>query len=314
MEISRTNKRIHIEKYLFTLILLCSLVFPFSGCTAPDTTTAQDEENGKSFIWKISSEDSYVYLLGSIHVASPDIYPLDSSIEDAFQESDKLVVEININEVSPLKSLLLIEKYGAYPAGQGLRESLPEPLYMQLESVFSEMGIPLLTVNDYRPWVVVMMMEGLVVGEGDYSAEYGIDMHFLDRAADRDMEILELESAEYQFELLSGLPDELMILVLEMSFEEPVSLDDIDIMFELWEKGDAEGMVALMLEDVDAEPGLAPFYDAFFTERNHNMVAEIEEYLADEFIHFIVVGAGHMGSEEGLINLLDEAGYIVEQL
>lgn len=298
-------------KYSFILILLFSLVFPCYSCTAPDTTDAQ---NGKSFIWKISSDNSFVYLLGSVHVASPDIYPLDSSIGDAFEISDKLVVEININEVSTLKAMLLLQKYGVYPGGDGLEENLPETLYMKLKDQFLEMGILISTMNDYRPWVIVMTMEGMVTGDNDYSAEYGIDFHFLDVAADRDMEILELESAEYQFELLSNLPDELMIKVLEMSIEEPLTVEDVDLLFEFWEEGDAAGMAAFLFEDLIEEPALAPYYDVIFTQRNINMRDKIEEYLADEYVYFIVVGAGHLVGDEGLINLLHEAGYDVEQM
>ncbi len=301
-------------KYLINIILLFVLVLPISGCAAPDTS---DEENGKSFIWKITSDNSYVYLLGSIHIASPDIYPLDSDIENAFQDSDKLVVEINIKEVGPITSMMLLEKYGTYPPGEGLRQNLDEDLYERLETSFQEMGISLSAYDDYRPWIIVTMMEGVVMVDQDYSAEYGIDVYFLEKAVERDIEILELETVEYQFEIMSGLPDRLMIKVLEMSLEGPDMDDYIDIvgfMLAQWEKGNAEGIEEVLFEDLEEEPALAPYYDVMFNQRNHNMQAKIEEYLTDEYIYFIVVGAGHLVGEEGLVNLLDEAGYEVEQL
>lgn len=315
MKASRSSKYSLITaKYLFALILLFSVVIPFCGCAAHDTTTTTDEQDGKSFIWEISSDDSHVYLLGSVHVATPDIYPLDDAIEEAFKESDKLVVEINVNEVSELNILLLIHKYGTYPFGEGLRENLPESLYTKLETQFLEMGVPLSTLNSYRPWVIVMMMEGLVMLEQDYSAEYGIDFHFLEEAVNRDMEILELETAEYQFEIMSDLPDELMILMLEMIFEEPDTIEDVDLLIKLWEEGNTEEMEDFLFKDLEEEPALAPYYDVMFNQRNYNMQAKIEEYLVDEYIYFIVVGAGHLVGEEGLVNLLDEAGYKIEQL
>ena len=304
----------YIAKYLLVFILLFSSVFPLCGCASPD---APDDENGKSFIWKVSADDSYVYLLGSIHVASPDIYPLDDDIEQAFQDSDKLVVEINIKEVGPISTMLLFEKYGTYPTGEGLRQSLDDDLYERLESSFEEMGMSLAAYDDYRPWVIVAMMEETVLTEGDYSAEYGIDVHFLEKAFERDMEILELETAEYQLKMMNDIPDELMIKVMEMSMEEPDMDDYIDIfgyMIAQWENGNAEGIEKVLFEDLEEEPALAPYYEALFYQRNYNMMPKIEEYLADEYTYFIVVGAGHLVGEEGLINLLDEAGYEVEQL
>jgi uncharacterized protein YbaP (TraB family) len=310
---ARSNNN-RILKYLLTFILLFSLVFPFYGCTSPETTTTQDEGTGKSFIWKISSDESFVYLLGSIHVATKDTYPLDSSIENAFDMSDRLAVEININDISTLKVMLLIEKYGTYPQGEGLKENLPESLYTKLENQFSEMDMPASVMDIYRPWVIYIMMEGLVVGESDYSPEYGIDMYFLNRAIENDMEIAELETAESQIEMLSSIPDEMVIRAIEMSIEEPLTAADVDYMFELWEEGDAAGLETFLIEGYSEEPALESFYEIFITQRNYNMLAKIEEYLADEYVYFIAVGAAHLVGDEGLISLLEEAGYSVEQL
>jgi len=99
-----------------------------------------------------------------------------------------------------------------------------------------------------------------------------------------------------------------------MSFDEPASAEDVYRLFEFWEKGDAEGMEELLFEDIGQEPALEPYYEVFLDQRNYNMMAEIEEYLADEYTYFIVVGAAHLVGEEGLLNLLEEAGYEVEQL
>ena len=295
-------------KYLFTLILIITLLLPISGCASPET----QEAGGKSFAWKISSDVNHVYLLGSVHIADKDIYPLADSIEDAYEMSEGLVVEVNINEVSPLKIMLLLEKYGKYPEGEGLEDHLPRELYRELESQLITTGLPISAMNDYRPWVIVLMMGGGVI-EG-YSPEYGIDLYFLDKAVESDKEVLELQTAEYQIQLLSGLPDDLMILALETGLEEPLDVADIDLMFELWKRGDTTGLEEFLLKDLGKEPALAPFYDTFITERNYTMLEKIEEFLSDDAIYFIVVGAAHLVGEEGLLNLLEEKGYSLEQL
>jgi uncharacterized protein YbaP (TraB family) len=326
MKISRRIMRsTHIVKYSFTPILLFTLVVLLlssfimtGGCDfitgADKSTPLTGEENGKSFMWKISSDDSYVYLLGSIHIGKPDFYPLDSTIENVFERSDKLVVENNVNEVSALKSMLLLEKYGTYPEGEGLRENLPRQLFVKLTNQLWSAGIGISTLNNYRPWVILTLMDGIIAGEYGYTVEYGIDLYFLEKAAKRGIEILELETAESQMKMLSDISEEVMILVLEQYVEEPLTLGIISLMFKAWEDGDAEGMAELVYRDLDNEPALAPYYGVLFTERNYNMLTKIEEFLADKYTYFIVVGAGHLVGEEGLVNLLNEAGYTVEQL
>lgn len=326
---------------LLALFLLITLVLPFSGCEAPTTTTTETytgeitgvipsektetSENtqaispvpkagGKSFIWKISSGYTYVYLLGSVHVADPDTYPLEASIENAYKEADKLVVEVNINEVSELKATLLLLKYGSYPEGESLRDNLPADLYDRLQEEFKALGVSLAVLESYRPWAIMITMEALAMQEAGYTEEYGIDLHFINRAIDSGMEVVELETAEYQFEMLSSIPDETMIRLLLLGIEDPFDIEDLDLIFQAWEEGDAAGMEEATLQALVEDPALAPYYDILFTQRNYNMLAKIEEFLADDDVYFIVVGAGHLVGDEGLLNLLEERGYTLEQL
>jgi len=49
--------------------------------------------DSKGAFWKVTDEDSTVYLLGSIHLADPTLYPLSKDILKAYEQSDYLVVE-----------------------------------------------------------------------------------------------------------------------------------------------------------------------------------------------------------------------------
>ena len=49
-------------------------------------------------MWKVSSNTATVYLLGSMHMATPEMFPLPREVEEAFAKSDTLVVEVNINK------------------------------------------------------------------------------------------------------------------------------------------------------------------------------------------------------------------------
>ena len=49
----------------------------------------------KSFIWKTQSDTATVYLLGSVHMGVQSMYPMPQSIENAYKDSEIVVVEIN---------------------------------------------------------------------------------------------------------------------------------------------------------------------------------------------------------------------------
>jgi uncharacterized protein YbaP (TraB family) len=62
----------------------------------------------KALFWKATSKDNVVYLLGSIHLGSKSLYPLPREIEDAFDHSALLAVDIDINQVNMAKLLGMI--------------------------------------------------------------------------------------------------------------------------------------------------------------------------------------------------------------
>ncbi len=295
---------------LVTVILCLLSLLPFSACGDQDTHDTQN----KSFIWKISSEASSIYLLGSIHMAKAELYPLDSSIEDAFELADNLVVEVDITQVDEMYTLQLIMERGTYPQGEGLRNHIPSDLYAQLEEQFKELGFGIALFDMYKPWVVVVMQEELQMQALGYSAEHGIDLHFINQAAEAGKDIIELETADLQVELISSLSEELMILLLEESVENPLTPEDSEMLFEAWEDGDAVEMELLLFEALIDEPALAPYFYTMIDQRNLNMAEIIEGFLADDETYFIVVGAGHLVGDNGLINILDERGYVTEQL
>lgn len=323
VKISIKNYGQYTARSLFTYILLITLAglllssfILTSGC---DVITGVDknnrlEENGKSFIWKISSSNSYVYLLGSIHFGKPEFYPLSNTIEKAFESSDKLVLETAYTEISYWDMHFQFEKYGRYTEGEELKDKLGWNFYSALSDYLQDNGIDITTINDYRPWVVYGIVDEIKEENWGYYLYYGIDHHFQYRALLRNMEVIGLETTDEHIKVLIDVPDETMVNVLELSVFVPDYIDDTGLYFDIWEDGDAEILEAWQLDSLMRYPDIAVYYDILLTERNLSWMPKIEEFLADEYIYFIVVGASHLLGEDGLLDLLDEKGYEIEQL
>ncbi len=54
--------------------------------------------------------------------------------------------------------------------------------------------------------------------------------------------------------------------------------------------------------------------ERFINKRNRNWLPQIIGYLQAKEKTMIIVGAGHLVGKEGLVNLLQDKGYKVEQL
>jgi len=77
-------------------LFIALIILALSGSFAyKESAYSYDQKN---FLWKVQSRSATVYLLGSIHFLKEDIYPLHKAIENAYESSNNLVVEANINK------------------------------------------------------------------------------------------------------------------------------------------------------------------------------------------------------------------------
>lgn len=268
----------------------------------------------RGFLWKIWSKDNTVHILGSIHLAKREIYPLSKKIEDAFDSSDVLVVEASIDQIDQFKMQELVMENAFYPEGQTLEGKLSKPTYELAKRKLNEYGIDIHLFNTRKPWFLAFLIEGAEYAKMGFDPKYGIDMYFLGKARGKKR-ILELEGAEYQIRLLSGFPDDLQELFLFYT------LVDIDMlrpraneMIHAWALGNTRAMESILSKGLGEHPELSPVYQKLIYGRNRNMASKIEAYLGTNDSYFVVVGAAHLLGKGSVIELLKERGFKVEQL
>jgi len=274
-------------------------------------------EGSKGFLWKAEGEGSDVYLLGSIHVADSDMYPLRAEIEEAFAASDYLGVELDISDVSQDMEALTAE-LGMYQDGTTLKDHIPAETYAALGELLKGLGLPEDSFDAFKPWMVSTTIDYLQIGDAGYEGDLGIDMYFLQEAKKRKLPILELESAELQLKMFNSFSDELQLQMLEGSIAAYNAGPDenaqftIDHMIQMWIDGDHE-----LLGELTEQFGPSGEYmDAMLTNRNKGMVDKVKGYLDDKEgkTYFVVVGAAHMVGPSGIVTKLREQGYTVTEL
>jgi len=294
-----------------TAVLILLLILGTSCSTSPE-----EEDLQKSFLWEAKSDGTTVYILGSVHLAKAELYPLDDTIEDAYAQSQILVVEINMNDENLVKTEKFLLEKGVYPAGEKLQNNITDELYSSVSEKameFDSSGLLLVSLNMFEPWVVAVVITDMEYMELGYEVEYGIETYFLDKAENDGKDILELETVELQLDIFDGLSPELQIMMLEDAVENPVTEEELELMYDAWSNGDTTQMEQLLFEDIDENPEYRPFYDKIIDERNLQMVEKIEDYLEDDDVYFVIVGAAHLLGENGIVNLLIERGYSVSQ-
>ncbi len=299
-----------MNKYFYLVILFVFAVM--SGCSS--SGISQQSNAPKSFLWEVPSDTGTVYILGSIHAASPELYPLADSIENAFDQSPNLAVEFDVNSMSDSQMLDILMNKARYPSGENLYSNIPNDLYEKADEVLEDLGADIMLFNAFEPWVVAMEIEAIQLLNYGYTSENGIDMYFLNQARTEGKNIYELESADFQIDLVDGLSEDLQIFMLESIVEDPATKKDYEQLFESWKAGDTAKMEQIVFEEDDEDPRTDLLNEKLLDERNFGMAEKIEGFLEDDENYFVVVGAAHLVGENGIINLLESRGYTVSQL
>lgn len=270
-------------------------------------------QSRKSFLWKIQSKANTVYVLGSLHFSKREIYPLREEIENAFDQSDFLVVEANVNDIRKADVQKLVET-AFYPANDTLEKHLSPETYERVKKEMAGLGIPTELINKQKPWFLAMTLVALESIKLGLDPKLGIDMHFLSKAEGKK-KILELESLDYQISVLSGLSDKDQESFLLYTLRDLNILEqELDKMIRAWTSGDTKTMESLMTKGVLEDKSLSSIYEKLIDERNKKMASKIENFLKAKETYFIIVGAGHLVGNEGVIELLKRDGYRAEQL
>jgi len=90
--------------------------------------------------------------------------------------------------------------------------------------------------------------------------------------------------------------------------------EEFEEFLTIWQRGDIQAMEAELAQEFQEEPRFQPIWNAFIEKRNLAMVDRIVTFLKTKKRHFIVVGVGHLVGPKGLIVLLRQHGYTVQQL
>ena len=292
------------------LLAIAVVAVPTSADDAPKAGA------DRLFLWTVTSDTNTIHLLGSIHVAKPDFYPLPAEMTEALEKSDALVVEVDISklDVAALQKFML-EK-GTYPPGDGLSKHVKKETMDSLRRWCRESGANPKDLEQFRPWALAVTITTLQMQKIGFRADLGIDQHLLNLANEAKKPVLELESMLSQLELLSGFPDDQQEAFLASTVDEADEMTEtLNRMADAWKRGDAEALAKVIYEPLKEHPEAKPVIEKLFDERNVAMAEKVEGYLKEKDKPYLVVaGAGHMVGDKGIVALLKAKGYKVEQV
>ncbi|WET00814.1 TraB/GumN family protein [Flavobacterium sp. YJ01] len=268
----------------------------FSSYVQAQTKSSKLEN---TLLWEVSgnglTKPSYLY--GTVHmICSPD-YFLSEKTKKAFDASNKLVLEINFADPTEMTDMQK-RAMGKEPLSKLLSG---EQLSKLDEILKTTTGMNVQQVDSFSLMTVMSLISMKTFGCTDMKL---YEMEFIEMAKKRNIQIGGLETVNSQLDILEkAYTNDEMIKMLSESNQNETS--------KLVAAYKSENIDDLYNNVTDKKFTTEKTKKMILDQRNLNWVKDMPQMMKTESV-FFAVGAGHLGGEFGVINLLRKAGYIVK--
>jgi len=284
---------------LFVLFALLSLIV-----TVP-------LEAKKSCLWEIKTDKNSVYLLGALHLMKKEAYPLNRAIENAYDNSEIIILETDLDAMNEPAFQKKMMSAGMYLDGNTLSRNLPEKTYLLLRKRLKELNLPVENFEYFKPWFCATVISISELKKRGFDPALGIDTYFFSKAKQDSKKRLFFETREFQLTLFTAMEELNQTLFLEQTLKD---VEIIDTMFpkmvKCWENGDSKNLALIINKSLMEYPAI---YERFIMKRNNNWLPIIESFIGQDENVLIIVGTGHLVGGEGVVELLRNKGYKLKQ-
>lgn len=273
-----------------------SLLILFSAFCFADSNPA---------FWLAQKGEQKIWLLGSVHVGKPDLYPLPAKITQIWQQADTAIFEAN-TALPPenIQSLMNSDQ------PTNLEQNLNASEFSQLNSFAQQNQIPTEMMGHIRPWFLALMIQQKVVQDNGYDPSYGLDQHFMTDALSTNKPTQFLETSEQQLQMLANMGSLEYKFLAETLSQMPQESAELTQLVEAWRRGDYQAVVKV-LDDETTDPQLKAFVN------NTILIARNQQWmntLITQQNAFVVVGSLHLYGPQGLLELLKNQQYQITRI
>lgn len=299
------------EKYLNSKIPLQEMISLYSRAV---NKVLQDKGKvSKGFFYEVNNKGNKIYMLGSIHVGNSSLYPIDENIIKALKSSEKIYMEIDLSNRAEAKKM---RQKIYYDDGKNLKDDLGEELYSRVLKIFQGYGMEEDQVKILRPWAIYNTMASDPKGESP-KGSFGVESYFLALSLLNKIEIGELESMEFQSNILSSFDKKTYVEMIENLTAEIEKNGYKNInsglytLLDAWQNGDRDKMKSIL--SLKGDEASEKFNEAILDERDEGMAKKIDAMLKKDGknTYFILIGSAHLVPENSVTGILKNMGYKV---
>ncbi|REG86593.1 TraB/GumN family protein [Marinomonas pollencensis] len=263
-------------------------------------------------VWKVASGNQTLFLGGTIHILSPDDYPLPAAYDQAYNASDKVVFETDISAINSREFQQKLINQLSYRDGTTIDQVLQPETYQALTHFLEARHIPFSKIAPLKPSLIAMTLSVMELQSLGFTSE-GVDQYYAAKATIDHKPQGWLEAPQDQIDVLESLGEgdenEMMAYSLQDIEDMP---NTVDTLRQSWRDGNMVAMAEATITEFKQD--YPDIYQALLVERNNLWMPQIETMLKDDSTEFIMVGAMHLAGPDGILARLAARGYQIEKL
>lgn len=279
---------------------------------------ADAAKNADAVLWKVARPGTKPsYLFGTVHLTDPRVTAIPPPVQQAFEGSDVLALEVaDLSPNAMARALLSAVNAALYTDGRSLETQLNSEDFAKVKRKLKSAGMPVATAKVFKPWVVTMMLASSdCERKRAKSGKRILDMQLAERAKTDGKVVVGLEQIEEQLQTLAATPHDDQIAMLKAGLAYLDRTDDlIETLIQIYLKREigATWPFQLMLAE---KAGISPrAFDAFrsnLVEKRNLRMRDTALPLIEKGGAFVAVGALHLPGDRGLVALIRKAGFDV---
>jgi len=272
---------------------------------------AQPENKDHTLLWRVTGKDlaKPTYLFGTIHMICADDIKVSDSLRSAIQNADKVYLELNLDNVAELMSVMNKMKMRGDTT---LSQLLQPEEYARVKAFFSgnKGMIPFSMLETYKP---MLAASTLMQGSLDCKSATAMEQIVMKSAKRAGKSISGLETMAFQMGIFDSIPYTLQarqLLQYVDNYGKEDNNKEFDELVKAYRAQDLSKLEKLTLKD---DAGIERFTEIMLFRRNEDWVKKLTTLMPRQSL-VVAVGAGHLPGKRGVIELLRKAGYTVEPI
>lgn len=263
-------------------------------------------------VWKVSSDKHTLYIGGTIHILSPEDYPLPREYDIAYKAADKVVFETDMIAANSLEFQQKMMAKLVYSDGTTIDKVLKAETYAALKQHMEERNVPIAAMATLKPSLIAITLSIIELQALGFTSE-GVDQFYANKSQADGKPQSWFETPDEQIDFIVNLGKEDESGMIDYAIKDIKKLPEIiNAMRDSWREGDMQAMADVSIDDFKAD--YPQIYQDLLVERNNNWLPKIEGMLHDQAVELILVGGLHLAGPDSVLAKLAAKGYKIEKL